>query len=332
MTYISSKDFSKGWIPSDDAANASKNGLLRMDNLVLDEVGILSLRKGIALINTLTDDSGGGGDVEPPVVDTSNVIGYWKFNSADNASSWIDEQGNFNLTGTKYSGLDEEPWEQFETVGITAIAGKVQGNAAKIEGDFNDWKESLISTPIVCDFTNIETYYPAPITRKSDLSNGFTVHGWFLPHKDNTGGTGLYFAESLFQFITDEHLQAIMVSFNKDALEKYGLTLKMNDEIGPTTGENVVSEDAWHFIVVWYDPISGLAYIQLDNGTPVSKSMSDLGTWTKEAICFGDPIYEIAGTPTFHFDFDEWAFRNRVLTDAERTDLWNDGNGKEVII
>jgi hypothetical protein len=48
MNTLNRKDFSRGWVPSSDAANCPKNGLLRMDNLVHDEQGILSLRKGIS--------------------------------------------------------------------------------------------------------------------------------------------------------------------------------------------------------------------------------------------------------------------------------------------
>jgi hypothetical protein len=51
------RDFSRGWLPSADAVNCPKNALLRMDNCVLDELGIVSLRKGSAKINSvaLTD-------------------------------------------------------------------------------------------------------------------------------------------------------------------------------------------------------------------------------------------------------------------------------------
>ncbi len=54
---ISRRDFSRGWLPSADAVNCPKNALLRMDNCVLDELGIVSLRKGSAKINSvaLTD-------------------------------------------------------------------------------------------------------------------------------------------------------------------------------------------------------------------------------------------------------------------------------------
>ncbi len=45
-------DFSAGWVPSADSFNGPPNGLLRMDNLTLDELGIVSLRQGSAKINT----------------------------------------------------------------------------------------------------------------------------------------------------------------------------------------------------------------------------------------------------------------------------------------
>jgi hypothetical protein len=48
MNSISRKDFSGGWKPSSDAVNCPKNALLRMDNLVLDDRGIIALRKGIS--------------------------------------------------------------------------------------------------------------------------------------------------------------------------------------------------------------------------------------------------------------------------------------------
>jgi hypothetical protein len=48
MNTLSRKDFSGGWNPSADAVNCPPNALLRMDNLVLDDRGILSLRKGIS--------------------------------------------------------------------------------------------------------------------------------------------------------------------------------------------------------------------------------------------------------------------------------------------
>src|SRR4030095_2736985 len=44
-------DWSAGWQPSADAFNAPKNALLRADNLVLEETGIIALRQGSNRVN-----------------------------------------------------------------------------------------------------------------------------------------------------------------------------------------------------------------------------------------------------------------------------------------
>jgi hypothetical protein len=50
------RDYSKGWVPSADAVNCPKNSLLRMDNCILDEQGVVSARPGSALLYTLGTD------------------------------------------------------------------------------------------------------------------------------------------------------------------------------------------------------------------------------------------------------------------------------------
>src|SRR6185436_7284696 len=56
MTVLDRKSFARGWCPDCDAVNAPIDALLRMDNLILDERGVPSLRKGSTLLST------GGGD------------------------------------------------------------------------------------------------------------------------------------------------------------------------------------------------------------------------------------------------------------------------------
>lgn len=51
MGQIIRKDFSAGYIPSDDWYNGRDNGLMRMDNVFMDEFGNLSLVRGTTLIN-----------------------------------------------------------------------------------------------------------------------------------------------------------------------------------------------------------------------------------------------------------------------------------------
>lgn len=51
MGVLSRGPFSSGWTPDADAVNAPPGSLLRMDNLILDELNILSLRRGSLRIN-----------------------------------------------------------------------------------------------------------------------------------------------------------------------------------------------------------------------------------------------------------------------------------------
>lgn len=46
MPTLIQRDFSRGWIPSDDAINGREDGLLRMDNCSLDETGAVVLHNG----------------------------------------------------------------------------------------------------------------------------------------------------------------------------------------------------------------------------------------------------------------------------------------------
>lgn len=52
MGFIGRRDFSLGWSPNSDATNAPENCLLRADNLVLDEQGVVALRRGSSKINS----------------------------------------------------------------------------------------------------------------------------------------------------------------------------------------------------------------------------------------------------------------------------------------
>lgn len=45
------REFGVGWAPDCDAINAPPDALLRMDNLTLDELGVLSLRQGSSQVN-----------------------------------------------------------------------------------------------------------------------------------------------------------------------------------------------------------------------------------------------------------------------------------------
>src|SRR5262245_32260140 len=57
MGELNRRSFKQGWQPSVDAINCPPDALLRMDNCVLDELGIVSLRQGSAKINSVAFSS-----------------------------------------------------------------------------------------------------------------------------------------------------------------------------------------------------------------------------------------------------------------------------------
>src|ERR1044071_1316287 len=51
MGNMTRRNWPKGWLPATDLINGDREGLIRMDNLYLDEEGVLSLVRGIDKIN-----------------------------------------------------------------------------------------------------------------------------------------------------------------------------------------------------------------------------------------------------------------------------------------
>lgn len=55
MASLARSSFARGWVPSADAVHAPPDGVLRADNLQLDERGVLGLRRGSTTLFTLSD-------------------------------------------------------------------------------------------------------------------------------------------------------------------------------------------------------------------------------------------------------------------------------------
>ncbi len=57
MGLLQRSSFAKGWAPDADAVQAPPDALLRMDNLVLDELGVVALRQGAAIVSAVGTDA-----------------------------------------------------------------------------------------------------------------------------------------------------------------------------------------------------------------------------------------------------------------------------------
>lgn len=100
-----------------------------------------------------------------------------------------------------------------------------------------------------------------------------------------------------------------------------------------TNSNNIVDgtdldPDSWHFVVVWYEEINSTTiqgYLQVDNKQVITGQIEKPNVTSNRfgigTVSFGQAILSMNG------DIDETAIWNRVLTEDERAQLWNNGNG-----
>lgn len=89
-----------------------------------------------------------------------------------------------------------------------------------------------------------------------------------------------------------------------------------------------VTSFSWHLCVGWHDATNDLLWLQIDNGTPVSASMaaSGVAAATPQNLIFGGSV----SAGQYHDGaLTSLTLWKRILTDDERTMLWNEGNGLE---
>lgn len=81
----------------------------------------------------------------------------------------------------------------------------------------------------------------------------------------------------------------------------------------------------YHFVVCWYDPATSLIWMSIDDGTPVSAALAGGPNTTNHLTLY---IGARAGVSQFLTGLvDEVAFWKRVLTVAERSQLYAGGAG-----
>jgi hypothetical protein len=96
--------------------------------------------------------------------------------------------------------------------------------------------------------------------------------------------------------------------------------------IGSIGTSTALSTGTWYFVVCWHDSVNNLVGISVNAGTAVTTATSGAPANTTAPFSIGS----LDGLGTTHWDglIDEVAFWKRVLTSAERTELYNSGNGR----
>lgn len=86
-----------------------------------------------------------------------------------------------------------------------------------------------------------------------------------------------------------------------------------------------ISVGTWYFVVAWHDSVANTLNIQVNNGTPAATTHTTGVNTATGAFNLG--TYD-NGTNLYDGLIDEVGFWKRVLTSAERTDLYNAGSGR----
>ena len=186
---------------------------------------------------------------------------------------------------------------------VTQAAGKV-GNAAQFTAANSEYLSRASNATL----------------QTGDID--FTVAAWvYLDSKATSryimakGGAGLTLEYQLYYHQASDRLRFEIFDV---AVNSVGVADAV--EIGsPSTG-------TWYFIVAWHDAAANTVSIQVNNGTVSSAATT--GTITADVQHFvignngfGDNLF-------FDGRVDVAAFWKRVLTSAERTALYNGGNGR----
>lgn len=95
------------------------------------------------------------------------------------------------------------------------------------------------------------------------------------------------------------------------------------DQIDTNTS---ISLNAWNYVIAWHDATNNEISIQLNNGTVETTAHSG-------GICDGSEDFSLSTSGTNGIDgrLDEVAVWRRLLTSQERTDLYNNGDGLDIL-
>lgn len=225
-----------------------------------------------------------------PLLDS--LTSYWSLEEA--SGTRVDAHGDNDLTDNNT---------------VTSATGKV-GNAADFEANNSEYLSDADNTSYpsgnndmtICGWINLESLGTA---RRGfgQWDFGNAQRGWFVQWLDAAD-------RFMFSVSSNGTLQTHVVATTVD----------------PTpTG-------TWFFVVAWHDATNDLIYIQVNNGTPQSAAHStgihDSTAAFSIGVMHNNTVAESDASLIMDGLIDEVGLWSRVLTAAERTFLYNAGNGR----
>ncbi len=154
----------------------------------------------------------------------------------------------------------------------------------------------------------------------ASLSTGdidFTLAAWV--NLESKGAKRTIAARDNVDF---EYFFSYTNAFDRFRFEVYSgtgsVTLNADDFGSPSTG-------TWYFVVAWHDSVNNLVGISVNAGTADTTSYSDGVRDSGSEFRLGNNSF----SELWDGQLDEFGFWKRVLSGAERTELYNAGAGRD---
>jgi hypothetical protein len=229
------------------------------------------------------------------LVDTNNslssgLISYWKLEEA--SGSRTDSKGSNSLASN----------------GVTSSVG-VKNNA----GLFTEASSQYLNT-----------------ADNSSLSTGdadFTIAGWvYMNSKATFNAANTIVGKWNYAAGQREYILFYSGFGAPFTVDRFQFAVSPDGTNVATVAANALgspSTGVWYFIVAWHDSVANTVNIQINNGTVNSVA-------TSTGVLDGTSEFDIGRFQSQNYwngRIDEVGFWKRVLTNTERTDLYNSGNG-----
>lgn len=223
---------------------------------------------------------------------TDGIVGYWRLDEA---------------SGIRFDRINGQTLG--DNAGVTSGTGKVGTLAASFAAASSQ-------------FLNVAN---SPIHWLGDGSAGtatdipWTLCAWVKVTSTPTAARAVVGKRGVTGAANTELLLAVDDTLHPYCLAGNGSTY------ASAVSTSTLTVGTWHFLVAWHDPVADTLNIQVDGGTPTSAAWSggsflstgtfDIGRYQGSSANFWDGLIEQVG------------YWKRVLTESERAQLWNSGNG-----
>ena len=223
---------------------------------------------------------------------TDNCVAYWKLDESSAGSSQVNR-------------VDEVSGHTLTDINTTASGTGKIGNGA----DFEEGNNEALNMADHADlsFGNEDFSLAVWVNMESDSDDNYVVSKWDFGANDREWSILYDFSDDRFCFD---------ISSNGTAYQR-----EKADNLGAP------STSTWYFIVAWHDADANTMNIQVNNGTVDSASYSSGCNDNISKVGVG--CCHNSGNPASTMDgiVDEFGVWSRVLSESERTQLYNGGNG-----